>query len=492
MKKLLKSFSDKPFTVKLAYFLLAALVLSLIPLYAISGYTHPSGDDYTYGNYTVHVYNETNSAFSAIGSAIGAAAERWQNWQGTHSAIFLMTLMPSVFGYNLYPLGAILLITCFVLCGYFMTRVIAINLLSFSKEWAAILSIPFVIISMQFAPSIVEGFFWYNGAWYYTFYFCLAELWIGLLLLFIKNGKKLLLIPIFFLSFFIGGGNYPLLLMLSLIGVIITAYCFYKKSDKKYFVLGAAAVLIFSFLLSAMAPGNAVRAEMNTPMSAPKAIILSFYKALKEIYSHFHGLELVIYILLLPLFFMAAEHIIKTKCFKFKYPFAVIGFAFCIYASMYTPTLYAMSNIGPGRIQDIYHYTGILLIMMSAVYLCGWILSKFRFKITARENFFILLIAAVILVTNCGYSDINSLNSVQAARQIADGSAAGYDREMDARQAVLNDDSVKDVVLEPLKNKPSVIFLWDIKADASVWRNQDMAAYYNKNSIVLSYDDGGY
>lgn len=89
MKKLLKSFSDKPFTVKLAYFLLAALVLSLIPLYAISGYTHPSGDDYTYGNYTVHVYNETNSAFSAIGSAIGAAAERWQNCRELTRQFFL-------------------------------------------------------------------------------------------------------------------------------------------------------------------------------------------------------------------------------------------------------------------------------------------------------------------------------------------------------------------------------------------------------------------
>lgn len=492
MKKLFKSFWDKPFTVKLAVFLCAALILSLIPLYAISIYTHPSGDDYTYGNYTVNIYDETNSFFSAIGNALGAAVERWQNWQGTHSAIFLMALMPSVFGYDLYPLGAILLITAFVLCGYFLSHVITRKYLALSKEWALILSIPFVIISMQFAPSIVEGFFWYNGAWYYTFYFCLAILWIGLLLLYIKNGKKLLLVPIFFLSFFIGGGNYPLVLMLSLVGAGIAVYGFYIKSNKKYLLLTSELVLVLSFLLSAIAPGNSVRAAMNTPMSAPKAVILALYNALKSVYSHFHGLELVIYIALIPLFFMVAEHIVKACRYKFKYPFAVIGFAFGIYASMYVPTLYAMSNTGPGRIQDIYHYTCVILIMFSLLYLCGWLYAKFKVKMTVKENFLILLVAAVVLTTTCGYSDINSLNSVQAVRQIADGSASGYDKEMDARQVVLNDESVKYVVLEPLKNKPSVIFLWDIKADAQIWRNKDMASYYNKNSVVLSYDDGGY
>ncbi|MDR1565396.1 MAG: DUF6056 family protein [Oscillospiraceae bacterium] len=480
-----------------AAIIILLLIALLAPLYAIAPYTHPSGDDYTYGSYTVHVWQQSGSVFKTIGAGISAAAQRWQSWQGTHTAIFTMTMMPAVFGYKLYPLGAIALLTVFLLSSYFLFDVILRRGLRLSRLWSLGAAAFFAVLSTQFAPAIVEGFFWFNGAWYYTFYFTLAMLWLGLILRLRladlnKTGRILRIAALIFLSFWIGGGNYPLILPLCLASAALVILDFYRRNEHKFITLSFTLVLLASSALSMLAPGNSVRAGMNVGMSAPKAVALSIYNAAKLLLGSLKGLELVAFIAVLPLIFWATASIAKSRHLKFKRPLLAFILSFGLFASMFTPSLFAMSNIGPGRIQDIYHYAAVLLIMFNLSYLCGWLGVRYSIKIKPKECACILFAAALVLCAACDYSDLYALNSFQAAKQLASGEAKAHSAEMDSRQSLLNNSTTKEVVLEPLSHKPTVIFLWDITADASTWRNLDMAKYYSKESIKLSYDDGGY
>lgn len=481
---------------KTAVFLLCVTLISLIPIFHIANYAHPSGDDYTYGSYTHGVWEDTGSVFETVKAGIHASGERWQNWQGTHTAIFIMTMMPAVFDYSAYPIGAILLILIFILSAFFFFDTIFKKVLRLERAWSVIFACIFIFSSVQFMPSIVEGFYWFNGAWYYTFYFCLAmvmfSVW-GRLILTEKQWVKITLsVTAIILALFIGGGNYPLVLITILISAVITICLFLKKKPAKWVSLVTFGCVTASFLVSALAPGNSVRAEFNEGMHPIKAIIFSFYHALKSVFSQLSGLFLVIIVVMIPLFFMLAKEITKKTKFQFKSPLAVLGLSFCIFATMFCPTLFAMGNIGPGRIQDIYYYASIIFILLNCVYICGWLSNKHNVKFKAKETICILFVGGLLLLSGCDYDDFYSLNSVQAAKQLMDGSAQAHSQEMYARQEILTDENISQVILEPLENKPSVIFLWDIKANSSIWRNEDMAKYYGKKTVVLSYDDGGY
>ena len=60
----------------------------------------PNCDDFTYGLETHRVWNATHSFVEVLKTALAVTKETWQLWQGTWFSIFLMTLMPGVFGEN--------------------------------------------------------------------------------------------------------------------------------------------------------------------------------------------------------------------------------------------------------------------------------------------------------------------------------------------------------------------------------------------------------
>lgn len=80
--------------------LLVVFIASMVPVLYLSRYGFPNCDDFTYGLETHRVWNATHSFGEVLKTALAVTKETWQLWQGTWFSIFLMTLMPGVFGEN--------------------------------------------------------------------------------------------------------------------------------------------------------------------------------------------------------------------------------------------------------------------------------------------------------------------------------------------------------------------------------------------------------
>ena len=87
-----------------ALLVVAAVALMLVPMLVVARYNVPCADDYHYGASTYHTWQATHSLAAVLRAAGEKVAERYVNWQGTYSAIFLMALQPAVFGNGFYAL----------------------------------------------------------------------------------------------------------------------------------------------------------------------------------------------------------------------------------------------------------------------------------------------------------------------------------------------------------------------------------------------------
>ena len=66
-------------------------LLVLIPIFWIAMYVYPSADDLSYGAAAAHVWKESHSLTSVFSTAWEGAMEKYQTWQGSFFAVFLMT-----------------------------------------------------------------------------------------------------------------------------------------------------------------------------------------------------------------------------------------------------------------------------------------------------------------------------------------------------------------------------------------------------------------
>jgi len=163
------------------WLVLAAVVLMLVPMLLVARYNVPCADDYHFGAPTHAAWQATHSLAAVVKAAGEKVAERYANWQGTYSAMFLMALQPAVFGNGFYALVPFLTLgmlaagTCFFCLSLFT------KLLGASRWQALVLALVWLGIDTQLLPSAVQGFYWYNGAIFYTFFFGVQLFYFGLL-----------------------------------------------------------------------------------------------------------------------------------------------------------------------------------------------------------------------------------------------------------------------------------------------------------------------
>ena len=187
------------------------IIFAVIPLYLISGYTHPCVDDYSYGRHTAQVWQETGSLEQVFLKAIEKTRDSYQNWQGTFSSIFLMRLQPAIFGEQYYFLTTIILLTVFIVCSILFYMVFFSKLFHASFFQGLIISILLSLGAVEFTYVISDSFYWYNGGITYTFFYSMEAFLFALLIFFYcakKRWIKIILgIVSIILAFFLCGGG---------------------------------------------------------------------------------------------------------------------------------------------------------------------------------------------------------------------------------------------------------------------------------------------
>ena len=464
--------------------LLLALAASLVPLFLLAPCDVPCADDFSYGMEVREALQRGVALPGVLRAAAQTTANIYRTWQGSFAAAFLMALQPAGFGTACYAL------TPFLMLGMLLAGTLCLCISLFSRifglprRFGACVAAVLLLFSIQLVPYPVQSLYWYNGSVYYTFFYGLSLLAFALAVPTAQHGGAGRTLPLCALCFLLGGGNFVTALdaMLVFTAAVLLALVLRHPGWRR--LLAPLLCLLLGFALNALAPGNAVRqAAVEQAPNALWAVGESFVQAVKTGAASFTLPVLGMLALLLLLFWHAAA----GSSFSFRLPGLVTLFSFCLYAALFTPTLYALGSTGEGRVKDIVFYQYLLLLAFNAFYWTGWLRRRVA---SAKSQRLPLLpaLGAVLLCLGCCAAFILSgrgFTSVMALGHLRSGEAAAYRAEASQRFSVLQDDSVRDAELEPFRAQPYLLFFDDISEDPADWRNESLARYFGKDSVTL-------
>lgn len=471
------------------------LMISVLPLYAISFYSHPHYDDYGFSANVRHAWADTGSVLTLLKAAAQSASSVRQTWQGTYLGTILSNVQPGVFSENLYFLTTFILLTAFLVCfGFFFATVLRVLFNAGFHETLCVVSLA-LFLMIQLLPQINEGFYWFNGGIGNTFVYSLIALSLALMIrLWREQGAKSwrLAAALLLLMIALGGGSYGGGLFLICIGILVCALAVWKKHHFRFGYAGLLAVLIACFVYSMTAPGNAARAVvMGTRISAPEAVLKSLYYGVTLLGSYITLPVVAVLVFLAPVFWELAG----GGRFSFRHPLLVLAGGICLFCVQLVPPMYSGVFIGGGRIQNTYYFSFIAMILLYELYVLGYLRRRLAKPFTFSEKMkrgvailAVFLFAFGVLgffrPTDGSFGPKN-LTGVEAAVSILRGEAQAYDAAMDGRERLLNDPAVQDVSLTPLKSTPKTFMEDTLASELAGNIARSLETYYRKRSVTV-------
>lgn len=486
----------------LAFISVIGLILSTLPLIIIGFYNHPSADDFNYTILTGAALRN-NSGIFAVFAVIGAAIERatsyWSVWQGTYAMSFIAALRPSLFSEQLTFFHSVILIGILILSIFYLFYVLLYRILGYDKYIYIILASVTAILSIQYLPNAVEGFFWYTGGVGYTFFLYLAFILLGksLLAFHTKNLSVKNCIALCILSFCVAGGHFAI----TLLGFVFTIILFIEALLNKNLVMSFkikytvnTIIYLIGFGLCVGAPGNLRRQEsFNEKQTVIATIVKAYLHGLgyAKLYTNTVVLMGIIFIGIIA--FLGSKKVI----YHFKYPVIFTLITFSMYAVLLMPGFYSTNGIPAPRYLDIIYFGAILFFSTNIIYYGGWLRNKLN-ELESNSQFSefitslkpLALNIVIFLFIMYGVNHLTTLEitlstGVRAIKSIVSGEAADFDAQMDAREELYHDDTIKEVYLSPLTVYPELIYFDDITDDKENYANYKIAEYYDKDFIVI-------
>lgn len=403
-----------------------------------------------------------------------------------------MYLAPNVFSNTAYHLVTFVILL--LLCGgifYLLCPLFRRFLPGTCGEWITVSSI-LSFLCIQTVEFQCDSFYWYNGSMYYTGFFAVTLFFLGTLFRYLDNGKRILLLPLLLFAVFLGGGNYVSLLPCMLLSVTITLLLLLQKNKKAYICGITSVVLLLSFAVSAIAPGNHVRQSGMWKIPAWKAIAKCLLQGIRYTFA-WTGLWWVLAaLLLLPVFLRILQK--KNGAF-FSHPILFTGYAYGLFCSMSCPLFYTMNSTGPGRAVAIVYYMFLLISFTVFFYWIGFVVLKMparptppeRIEVSGKLNTARYLAMAVLLFSILCTGLWQETSAMKAIRVLTDGEAAAYAAEYEDRLLLLNDPEVTDVILTPFTHQPALIYTGDLPGDPEDPTSRKVAQYFQKTSLYVNY-----
>ncbi len=480
---------------------LCALALCLIPLYVLAAFSAPFYDDYNYGLY-VKVYNDGLMpevvATSLLSTIKYNVKMFWWAWQGTYASTFFMSIMPAGFGEQFYFLGPVLIITCITLGTFFLSYTILRCVLKAEPYPSISVSAVLTIALIELVFTAYQGFFWYNSAVHYTFMHGIMFLMLALLirLLYAKKMASVVALTVAatLLSYIVAGANFTTALQGGCFIALILFFSIICGNKKSWAFIPVIAVYIYGVWYSFSAPGNSVRSEHFEGFGPVKAILMSFKSALEGIPQYSGIITIVIMLLLAPVLLS----IVRKTTFSFRLPALVVLLSFCLYATGFTPSYFAMGIPGMGRTLNVIKFTFQILLIFDEAYVLGWIDKRLKSKMPEKVFAGTVLyygICVILLCTCflCTGERVTAYSSYGALREVLSGEAAGFRREHEERLKIISAADGGSVVLSPHKFRPWLLCETDeLSVDPNAERNQSMAKFYYVNQISVSTNEGSH
>lgn len=458
----------------------------LLPLLSAGMYAVPCADDYSYGYEAHRVFTETGSPLKAVLRGLEHVGEVYTIWQGTYSAIFLFSVQPAIFSERLYALTSVIMLTaltagCIAVCVELFSGVFGLD-----KRLSACVGCVCVIACTQLLPSPVQGFYWYNGAIFYTFFYGLSLIAYALGIRCIKSSRRAPCIWLCVLCAFLGGGNYVTALSCVIAAVSTIVLLALLRDGRWKKLLVPTAVLLVGFGISVAAPGNFIR--QSTVADSPgvfEAIFMSFAQCAGYSLRWFSPALIAILALAAPLLWHGA----KKSSFSFRFPLLVPLYSYCVLSAMFCPPIYALGNVGEFRLLNIIFFAFVLILLINIFYLLGWAAKKSgkQSSVESRVSLVSLALCAVLSISAAAAAILGggSFTSASALGILRNGEAKAFHDCAVRRLAVLTDPAVRDAELEDYPSHPYLLYYDDITENPDDWKNTDMASFYGKDSVVI-------
>lgn len=472
------------------------LTVSLIPILLIGFYCTPGLDDYGCGEYVHLAWKDTHSFLAVIMAAFRQTIRFYNQWQGTFGSSILMSFNPAFFSMKLNFLIPIIMLVCCIGSTLLLFTKIYREFMKCDKELSATVLLMLLISYIQVLESPRDGLFWYNGAIHYigiqSLFFLVLYLMINLWRTNRKTMAIVLIVVLMPLCFFVGGGNYVTALQAAIVFAGILIYELgAKRKTLCRFVLPMIC-FYFGFYLNASAPGNTVRGGVLTGLNPIEAVIKSFIFAAGYLIEWLNLIIIITLLLTLPFLWK----MVKQAEISFSKPVLVLIGSICLYAAMFTPSLYAGGTAGAGRQLNIIQWMCYLLILFNLTYIMGYI-AKNRPSCSDLYNFMEMIVKLfdskikIVLVLLICFVMIFTLNkttftSISACRSLVNGEAHKYHSEYMERYEILSDPSIPFITVEPLSVYPELL-TWgeDFSTDSTDWVNITGSFYFRKTWILL-------
>ncbi len=471
------------------------LLVSVLPLLAISFYSHPHYDDYGFSANVHHAWLDSGNMVTLLKTAAQSAVSVRQNWQGTYLGTILSNVQPGVFSENLYFLTTFILLAAFLLCfGFFFATVLRVWFKAAGYEIIMIASLA-LFLMIQLLPQINEGFYWFNGGIGNTFVYSLIVFSLGLMIrLWYAKGAKAwwLSAALLVLMVALGGGSYGGGLFFLCISALVVFYALWIRHRYRFVYAGLLVVLAACFVYSMSAPGNDNRALiMGTRISAPEAVLKSLYYGVTLLGNYFSLPVIAVLLFFLPVFWKLSQN----SELSFSHPWIAMVLGIGLFCTQLVPPMFSGVFIGGGRIQNTYYFSFIAMALLYELYLVGYLAKHMEkpFRLSGGMKRGITILAAALFVLGIlGYArptdgtfGPKNLTGVEAAISILRGEAQQYDEAMDAREQLLNDPDIQEVALTPLASTPKTFMADSLSTDLADNIARSLEIYYRKQSVTV-------
>ncbi len=408
------------------FLLLALLVVSLVPILLLGRYDWPSADDYSYALYT---HEALSRGVSPLVGSWAYILRCYQGWQGTFSAVGLMTLTPLALSPFLY--------------------------------WLT----PLVMLAALCAGT-----------------FKLA-----------RTGREILwaVAPGTLAALMVGGSNYVSALLSVLLCGLFLLWFLWKDRRKFLPALLPTALLCVGFFISMAAPGNEVRqGTVTPPIGAADAVFRSIAQAWTDVQAWFSWPVLLVFLLMIPLLWSLTE---KTAFrFPLPPLFTLLSFLLFAAQNaphFYALGEAGPERLRSIVFYSFFWLTAANFWYWLG-WARRAVLPRFAGRVKRTEltwlaaPVLVVLLAAVMVQGRYG----GETTFARTAAALTDGSAEYYWQQQMERLPLLEDPSVEDVLLEPLDvpdNLRELLYNGDVHPDPKIWLNQAITRFYHKDTVAL-------
>ena len=474
--------------------LLAAvgLFISMLPNWFLAFIARPSGDDYGYSALSRQTWLETGSFIEVVKAGLETTKSMCSVWNGDWFSVFIFTLMPEVFITKSFWI--IPLFWSFAVIGatYYVIKEIFCNYLGF--KWYEAMGVSSLILLMyyQWIPSSSIGLYWYVGVIHYIMPHVIALLLITFFLKYVRLGRKRYIIYSIGGMVAIGGSSYYSFFLVFFVYILLFLIFYNKRKEIYGFILPLCAGII-ALYFQITAPGNSARVESTLTFGLERVIqtiwdslLLGFNRIIE--YTETKRIMLIILAFLALFVWRILEK--YEENIKFRYPILWIIYMYGIYASMFTPEIYAGTEVslGPATME---YLTFLLCATSSIVYLEGWIISKYgekiRKKMENRMNHLTLVFSLICLLSVfCLRGDLKNTLFYDSVHYIISGQAADYKKQMDSQLEILLDASIREAYLCPTNDEQGPLMHMPVINDPDAFTNWAVKQFYGKDLVITT------